>query len=248
MGAVDFTRAALVVAHPDDEVLWFSSILSKVARIVICYCAISPTSERAARRRQVIQGYPFDTVAFLDLTIPKRGTAEAGAAASAERSLLGDKLSVVLEGMTTVYTHNPWGEYGQGDHQRVHAVVEELGRTAGFGVYLSSYAARHQSAAFHRTLAQGIADIASFAICRRDLDGIIALYRANSCWTWTPRWKWPPREHFLRLGDGSSRSVPRVPLHLFGSEQKRIAEMRGLRYRIFPIRPREVFFSAAHDS
>ena len=31
------SNAALVVAHPDDEALWFSSVLTRVDKIVICY-------------------------------------------------------------------------------------------------------------------------------------------------------------------------------------------------------------------
>ena len=30
-------KSILVVAHPDDEILWFSSILASVDHVILCY-------------------------------------------------------------------------------------------------------------------------------------------------------------------------------------------------------------------
>src|SRR6516162_2441821 len=62
--------AAIVVAHPDDEVLWFSSLTAKVGRIVMCYGPNPRVAERGEQRRNVIQAYPFNTVQFFDLPEP----------------------------------------------------------------------------------------------------------------------------------------------------------------------------------
>ena len=34
---IDFKNTVLVVAHPDDEILWFSSILENVSKIIIIF-------------------------------------------------------------------------------------------------------------------------------------------------------------------------------------------------------------------
>src|SRR4051794_38855889 len=67
---MDLRKAAIVVAHPDDEVLWFSSLTAKVGRIVMCYGSNPRAVERGRQRRKVVQAYPFNTVRFLDLPEP----------------------------------------------------------------------------------------------------------------------------------------------------------------------------------
>ena len=34
---IDFKNSVLVVAHPDDEILWFSSIIKDVDKIIIVF-------------------------------------------------------------------------------------------------------------------------------------------------------------------------------------------------------------------
>jgi len=38
--------AILIVAHPDDEVLWFSSLLCRVEKVVICFSLGGLTPEK----------------------------------------------------------------------------------------------------------------------------------------------------------------------------------------------------------
>ena len=234
--AVDLTRAAVVVAHPDDEILWFSSLAPKVRRIVMCYGAISPRSQRAENRRKLVEAYPLDTVEFLDLPIP-------GAAAAADPlhlAALADRLGPALEGITTVFTHNPWGEYGQADHRRVHAAIEALRHDHGFAVYVSGYVARHQRAELDLALRRGVGDVVSYPTAKTEIGRIVRLYKAHSCWTWTPHWSWPKREHFLRLDGGAATRPPEIPIHLFGSRHKSRAEMRQFWRRLFGARPKEL--------
>src|SRR5580765_529365 len=52
---MDLRDAAVVVAHPDDEVLWFSSLVAKVGRIVTCYGPNPKVAERGEQRRRVVR-------------------------------------------------------------------------------------------------------------------------------------------------------------------------------------------------
>jgi hypothetical protein len=47
----DVAESVLVVAHPDDEALWFSSIVGRVRRVIIAYEACAELPELGARRR-----------------------------------------------------------------------------------------------------------------------------------------------------------------------------------------------------
>jgi LmbE family N-acetylglucosaminyl deacetylase len=235
--AADLARAAIVVAHPDDEILWFSSLVTGVARIIMCYGTISANSERAIKRKNAVKDYPRD-VEFLDLPIPGRVAADTEAA---HFCVLTDRLRTVLRGVTTVFTHNPWGEYGQPDHQRVHGAVESLQADMGFTAYVSCYVARHQLAAVRQALNRGVKGVISLPTSRREINRVIKVYKMHACWTWTPRWAWPKREHFLSLGDSTQWGGPaEVPIHLFGSRNKSRAEMRQLWRRLLRVRTTQV--------
>ena len=55
------TRSALVVAHPDDEALWFSSIAGKVERLIVCFLEVDGRPDvTAGRRRAAASVLGFD--------------------------------------------------------------------------------------------------------------------------------------------------------------------------------------------
>lgn len=232
---IEFGNAAVVVAHPDDEVLWFGSLVRRVGRIVICYSAISPESERAARRREAMRAYPLDTLMFLDLPIPNPAEPQQAEAASA---VLADRLAAALDGVATVFTHNAWGEYGQADHRRVHGAIEALRERLDFTMYVSAYAARYQLAEVARHVKSGVAGVLSLPVDRSEIASIVGLYKSFACWTWSPFWRWPRQEHFLHLGrpDG----VLHYRLLVFGGKQAKAAPMRGLLPSLFTARCRQV--------
>ena len=115
----DLSDAAIVVAHPDDEVLWFSSVVGEVGKIVICYGPDPHDAERAARRRKAVQALPLASVIHLDL--PEPGRWRGRTLESPEKELmrfaeedpalqrvLAAPLRAALAGVSTVFAHNPW--------------------------------------------------------------------------------------------------------------------------------------------
>jgi LmbE family N-acetylglucosaminyl deacetylase len=223
---MDLRSAAIVVAHPDDEVLWFSSLIAKVGRIVMCYGSNPKVIERGVQRRNVVQAYPFNTVRFLDLPEPglwrgrSLGSVDGELARSAQedptfRNSLVDRLGRALQGISTVFVHNPWGEYGHDDHRRLHAAVSALQREMNLAVYVSNYVERRALGLMAAALDDGVSDVVSFPVDRAEIDPIIELYQSNSCWTWTTNWRWPMEEHFFRLGQGAAIRAAPVPFQLF---------------------------------
>ena len=57
-----FEKSILVVSHPDDENLWFSSILSKVDKFILCFLPVESEPVWNEVRRKTQSAYPLDNV------------------------------------------------------------------------------------------------------------------------------------------------------------------------------------------
>jgi hypothetical protein len=67
----------IIVAHPDDEILFFNSIIPSAKEIILCY---GPTSseEVSAGREKLKSTYPFENVRFLDVIFTHNPWGEYG--------------------------------------------------------------------------------------------------------------------------------------------------------------------------
>ena len=65
-------RSAVVVAHPDDEILWLSSAMAAARHIVLCYGAPFGKPAKAAARRRAVAALRLSTL--VNLAIPESGT------------------------------------------------------------------------------------------------------------------------------------------------------------------------------
>lgn len=196
-------ETAIVVAHPDDEALWFSSVLSR-ATVVTCYEACEDLPEVGPGRAAVRDQYPRPLQALalaepcsvhgVDWSAPSFGPhglklnatdfPEARRAQyAASFSQLREAIGSALEGVTTVFTHNPWGEYGHPDHVQVARVVEDIQRDRGFRLLHSCYVAP-------RTMPLAQTELPTFTAtaefsCDLDLQQQLhRLYKTYDCWTW----------------------------------------------------------------
>jgi len=109
----------LIVAHPDDEIIWFNP--EPFDRIVIVFGDFGD-GRSGDGRRKALKGHPLrDKITHLDLTESnywrdKSKKAECGKNA--------DDLRAFLETLEAdeVVTHDANGEYGHADHIMVHGV------------------------------------------------------------------------------------------------------------------------------
>lgn len=60
-------RSVIVGAHPDDELLWFNSIVRDVDEIIIVYCDFWAQPEIGEARRRALAEYPRGNVSCLDV-------------------------------------------------------------------------------------------------------------------------------------------------------------------------------------
>jgi hypothetical protein len=206
-------RTALVVAHPDDECLWFSSIVTSVDRIVFCFGDPFENSKKAAARRCAVAALPLR--GLRNLALPESGArflvdwarpqlTDFGIAITDAASrtryedgyrLLVEALRSALAGCDLVYTHNPWGEYGHADHIQVYRAVAALQAELGYTIWFTNYVG-----AASWPLAQQIAGQPCWAerrAVRPDLAtarALMRVYRRHGAWTWTRAHRWPAEE------------------------------------------------------
>lgn len=220
--ALDLAACCVVVAHPDDEVLWFSSIVDQVGSVVLCYedCAEYPVL--GPGRRAVLDAYPLPQVTSLRLPEPcsvhcvdwarpepdawgLRLNAPQTTPACVERyheafDALRQGLAERLRGVQAVFTHNPWGEYGHPDHVQVARVVQSLRPALGFRLLHSCYIA-------DRTMPLAATDLSRLrGLCELPTQPTLAtqlqeLYVAHGCWTWPAEHESFSAETFLESCD-----------------------------------------------
>lgn len=219
---------AVVVAHPDDEALWLSSILGAAERIVFCFGDPFDRPRTAAARRRALALLPLEGVAQLgiaesgarflaDWAHPRLTPAgieildpAAGARYEANFGRLVESLRAALAGFRNVCTHSPWGEYGHAEHIQVHRAVAALQGELGYTLWFPNYVGR-RSWPLARQLGDGIRWSErrvlrpDLAIARR----LKRIYSSCGAWTWTRAHRWPRLETLYALppaDDGSARS------------------------------------------
>jgi len=204
---------AVVVAHPDDESLWLSSILCSADRVVFCFGDPFERPKLSAARRSAVAALPL--AGLVDLGLPESGggfavdwtdprLTETGIALTdpaararyeANFPRLVDALRPALSGCTEIYTHNPWGEYGHAEHIQVYRAVAALQAELGFTIWFSNYVGPASW-----PLAREIGAQPCWAgQCMVQPDEALArklrrIYRGHGAWTWTRWHRWPAEE------------------------------------------------------
>jgi len=212
---------AIVVAHPDDEILFASSIIEKATKIFVCFSDIRGEDNISAiqtkGRRNVQKKYPLDKITFLN--IPQASNKNAlkinwERVIENEYGVVGGRnyreykqnfqklfkvLSTELVKFKQIYTHNPWGEYGHVEHIQVHRCITKLRDIFGFEMFVFGYLSR---------------DTIKLANCKlktigpimlknknniRLFDKIKNLYMEEKCWTWSDFYTPPTYELFYQF-------------------------------------------------
>ena len=211
-----FSNSILVVAHPDDEILWFSSVLDKIGATLICFLASPEGSFVADNRSEAISRLPLSNISCLgldeagsfggaDWNDPKtmryglKLTKKPKAKKKYKENFrdLYTALDKKLRGHENVFTHNPWGEYGHEDHILVYRVVEALQKKHGFKLWVSCYCSPRSA----RLMARLSFDLPPrYEILRTNLElakEVMSLYKEASCWTWVSDADWFPSEALI---------------------------------------------------
>jgi len=214
---MQFQNAILVVAHPDDEILWFSSILDQCKRVLVCF-GPSATSKQSwdSGRATVMETYPLTKVEFLkvrqsdafDAANWNRPTeADSGLQLRRQTRLRYERnaeellrlLEPRLKRESLVITHNPWGEYGHAEHVQVFRVLSKLRERLGFEIVVTGYVSNRSALLMSRHLHAFEGDPILLKTDTTLAHTLKTLYVENDCWTWTADYEWPEYEPFYRL-------------------------------------------------
>jgi LmbE family N-acetylglucosaminyl deacetylase len=229
-----FESSLLVVAHPDDEMLWFSSVVERVQTLVFCFEDCDDLPELGPARRRAAEAYPMANVAWLRLPEPcsvhaanwqnpvptpygmalnKDGNDSAREARyQASFGALQSRLRETLKGAANVYTHNPWGEYGHPDHVQVSLAVRSLQSELRFRLWYSSYVSP-MSMTFAQLFLPRLFNhqrLPTNAAVERRLRPV---YDASGSWTWHSTYERFETEAMLEETNAPPRQGASVPLN-----------------------------------
>ncbi len=221
-----FDKSILVAAHPDDEVLWSSSILTSVDEIVLCFLGIESEPETQQGRQSSLGAYPLRNVSCLGLDeagtfygvdwndpvltpygikITDRKYPDKAYRENYHR--LKDQLRHRLSGYSNVFTHNPWGEYGNDEHIQVYRAVRDLQGSMGFKIWYSNYASNKSFRLMVDYLNTSELEYVIMQTNRELAHTVKSLYTAHHCWTWYDDWQWQAEEAFISDTGESHRAV-----------------------------------------
>jgi len=221
-------QATLIVCHPDDEVLWFSSLLEKVRKIIIVY-SIAPDMETWTEGRHAAEDeYPLANAEFwhytesmcfqggdwsaptlndMGLVLNQQGPLPAYNPQLYEQNYhrLLTELEPVVRDSAAVITHNPWGEYGHEDHVMMYHAVSQLANRFGTPLWYDNHVSDRSLRLMSRFLGGKQKSFEFFPTNPKLAGCIQSLYEKHNCWTWPfPDYVYPDNECMI-LDSGSDQ-------------------------------------------
>ena len=168
----------LIVAHFDDECLWFNP--QNFDQIYICNLfRRDDRTDMNAKRYQAWKNHPLkDKIRLIGLTetlLWKEPNEMEENAYQMNKKILTLALSEALKNSTAIYTHNAKGEYGHSDHLLINKVVMDNARCP---VY--SWDGDGIDKIMPTKDQELIEEETNLEIYKE----IKALYQKHGCWTW----------------------------------------------------------------
>lgn len=225
-------NSILLVAHPDDEVLWFSSIFDKVDEVMFCFMNSQLNPQWSIGRRQILLELPIRKVSCLEMEesevfncadwkhpvineygieITKRGVSDKKYKENYYK--IKEKLRVKLVNYQNVFTHNPWGEYGNEEHIQIYRVAKEIQKDIKFNLWFSNYCSNKSYYLMLRYISGFSSDYITIKSNKTLANQVKSLYIKNGCWTWYEDWVWFNEESFMK--DKEPEENPKVYGHIF---------------------------------
>ncbi|WP_199823617.1 PIG-L family deacetylase [Labrenzia sp. OB1] len=210
-----FKSAVIVMAHPDDEVLWASSILSTARKVILCYGEAPNDARTTEGRRTVFDEFPLSTAFNLNIAESHcydsthwREPVETSYGVRCGRNknsykknfhLLVKALEAHIKDGDLVVTHNPWGEYGHEEHIQVFRAVAHIGERRNIRIFVSSYVSDRVLYFMERNTPRLAAASDLLPTDKALGEKLMRHYQAHNCWTWEDGYKWPDYECFYEI-------------------------------------------------
>lgn len=225
--------AMIVAAHPDDEALWFSSILGSAPHVAIAYLDERDQPDLVAERQAVRSAYPLRSVSWLQVQgsgnfgreVFNGDLSEYGApleAAETDQRAYAESYRVLVERLRPLIesaqperlvTHAPWGEYGHADHVQAFRAVEQIAGELDIPVWFPLYVSARTYQVSRRWVHKGAGEGPVTLPCDTKLAHQLRdLYIEKGCWTWDANFQWFEHDTFVRA-DRSGTGGARVPMN-----------------------------------
>jgi hypothetical protein len=210
-------KSILVVAHPDDEVLWFSSVLDKVDKIIFCFLECQSRPVWTKGRKLALLNHPLrnlscleidESAVYSDYNWYNPVITEYGIKIKDKNKLkmrykqnyyeLKRKLQPILQNYSNVITHNPWGEYGNEEHIQIYRVLNELQQINNYHLWFNNYCSNKSLKIVLDYIYMLDFDSVTFKTNKRLSKDIQMLYQKYECWTWYDDWQMFDQETFIK--------------------------------------------------
>ena len=223
-------QSVILVAHPDDEILWFSSMVEKVDRILICFGPCPSRKDWTVGRAKSLKELPLNHITSLNIVesevfnlshfdrpvlteygLKIKGNGHRTKNYVNNYATIREKIKFFLQGVDKVYTHNPWGEYGNEEHVQVYRAVKSLQSEMGYEIWFDNYASNKTAPLMLDTINRFNPKIE--AKTPNSVLGFefMQIYKKNACWTWYGHWKWPYQDVFIKDGLDCHRNSSGFP-------------------------------------
>lgn len=233
----NLNNSVLIVAHLDDEIIFASSLIDHVKKIIICFCSNSNEKELTKSRRNLIKNFPNKKFIFLKFE-ENNGLLKKLCQKNLNRRfilhdekeinyvktrfendhnymefkrLLKIRLLSEIKSIENVFTHNPWGEYGHFDHINIHNIIRELTLEKNINLYCFGYITEKNFYYFKNFLK--IIDPNKSLILKtnkQEFKNFKKLYIDNNCWTWYKNYELPQEELFFFIDKTKKSSIQNI--------------------------------------
>ena len=240
----------IIVAHPDDEVLFFSSILKRASQVIICFSDTEDTTINIGRQH-LKKKIPLNNYLFLDLKESDvLNTGNWNNPIKFNDSLnpksyqtVKKIISKVIKYGDTIYTHNPWGEYGHEGHVQVFRAIKDLQKKFNLTILVNGYVSNKSY-----DLMKLQKHLLSNDYEYKKIDDVLSeklkkIYISNFCWTWDDDYLWPKNEMFFKIISNKKNinvkkiNTPILPIMFFTGDYK-LGFFRSYFIRIISLKTR----------
>lgn len=231
----------IIVAHPDDEVIFFSSILKSASKIIICFSG-SKDKTVCLGRKIINEKKLLKKTIFLNLdetdvfnkanwqfpVCKREGLLVNKNRVEYQKNFLNlkNKLSKIIKKGNIIYTHNPWGEYGHEEHVQVFKVIKYLEKKFKLTIFVNGYVS-NKSYNLMKMQEYLLSNIIQHKTVNKKLTTKLKkIYIANSCWTFDHFYNWPRSEIFFQIYKSNTKfnllnkNSSSVPLSIMSGNYK----------------------------
>ena len=122
----------LVIAHPDDEIIFGFGVIKQVKRII---CCVSDGNQDLPKCTSWHRSWMYRQAALEEVgklleveIINLNYNSEFFRLPPEEITKLSNKINDLIKDEEVIFTHNSWGEYGHPDHILVHDIIKKTGK------------------------------------------------------------------------------------------------------------------------